>query len=123
VCILVGLVLFRSSVRDGVGLLTGVSIFVVGRMDRLETLLAYRPLQHLGRISYSLYLVHPVFGDPIVYYFRRSLFGPTSNTAVDSGLFALACGVSILAAHLMYRFIEKPSVELAKRFKSAPTHG
>jgi hypothetical protein len=32
-------------------------------------------------------------------------------------LFAAACTVSIVGAHLMYRFIEKPSVDLAKRFK------
>jgi peptidoglycan/LPS O-acetylase OafA/YrhL len=74
-------------------------------------------LQYLGRISYSLYLIHTVIGDPIVYYFRQQLVGPVPSAPVGLTLFAAACTVSIVGAHLMYRFIEKPSVELAKRFK------
>src|SRR5262249_54154838 len=117
VLVLLALVGYRSSPHVAVGLLTGASIFAVGRLNRLETWLAHGVLQYLGRISYSLYLIHTVIGDPIVYYFRQQLVGPVPGPLAALGFFTAACTVSVVGAHLMYRFIEKPSVELAKRLK------
>jgi peptidoglycan/LPS O-acetylase OafA/YrhL len=106
-----------GAVGLAIGLTAGVSLYVVGRMDRLDRWLSHGWLQYLGRISYSLYLIHTVVGGPFVYYFRDRLVGPETSTPVALGLFTVACAVSVAGAHLMYRFVEKPSIEFAKRFK------
>jgi peptidoglycan/LPS O-acetylase OafA/YrhL len=108
---------FRSSVHAAVGLATGVSLFAVGRMGRLDRWLAHGLLQYFGRISYSLYLIHTVVGGPFVNYFRERLFGAAPSLPAAVGLFVTGSVVSIVGAHLLYRFVEKPSVEFAKRLK------
>ena len=45
-------------VEIAIALWAGMTIYVVGRLGHLTDWLAWRPLQYLGRISYSLYLIH-----------------------------------------------------------------
>ncbi len=61
--------------------------------------LALRPLQHLGRISYGVYLYHwPVF-----------IWLDAEATGLDHvPLFALQVLVTLTAAELSYRFVEMP---------------
>jgi peptidoglycan/LPS O-acetylase OafA/YrhL len=117
VMIVAGAMAWRRSFYGDVGLWTAISIFVAGRLDRLDRWLDYWPLQHLGRISYSLYLIHPVVGDPVVYYLRGRLVGAEFSPLVACGFFVAAFTVSIVGAQLMYWFIEKPSVALAKELR------
>lgn len=71
--------------------------------------LNYRPLQQLGKISYSLYLVHAMFGGLAVY-----LLMPFFDSTVGN-YFTLALGISfsILVSEVYYRWIEKPSIKWA----------
>src|SRR5262249_1333200 len=117
VTLVVGALACQRSYYGEVGLLTAISIFVVGRLDRLHRWLDAWPLQYLGRISYSLYLIHPVLGDPVVYYIRGRLVGTEFSPFVALGFFTAAFAVSLIGAHLMYRFLEKPSIELARKLK------
>jgi peptidoglycan/LPS O-acetylase OafA/YrhL len=110
-------VALRPSAHGAVGLATGVSLYVVGGVGRLDRWLGQGALQYLGRISYSLYLIHTVVGGPFVYYFRGRLFGTEPSPPAALGLFVAGCVVSVVGAHLMYRFVEKPSIEFAKRLK------
>jgi peptidoglycan/LPS O-acetylase OafA/YrhL len=125
---LFAIVAWRDSIHGAVGLAAGVSLYLVGRLDRLDRWLSHGGLQYFGRISYSLYLIHTVVGGPFVFYFRDRLVGPEPSTPVALGLFTAGCAVSVAGAHLMYRFVEKPSIEFAKRFKmkkeatAAPGH-
>jgi peptidoglycan/LPS O-acetylase OafA/YrhL len=97
-------------------LITGALVYVAGRMGRLGTWLDYRPLQYLGRISYSLYLVHFPMSH-VVTTFGSNILGDTPSPALASLFLVLALAVSLAAAHIMYIFIEAPSVRLAARFK------
>ena len=65
---------------------------------------AWRPIRWLGRVSYSLYLVHLVI---LVGLFRTT--GSPQLAAL------LVFPVSFAAAELFYRFIEVPSNALGKR--------
>jgi peptidoglycan/LPS O-acetylase OafA/YrhL len=120
--VVVGLLLGVSfTVECLVGVLTGLALFAVGRLGGLRTWLGGRVPQYLGRVSYSLYLTHAVVGTPFAYSLARKLAGPEPGPLATLGLLALALGVSLAAADLFYRFIERPSTRLSQRLKARPT--
>ncbi len=93
---------------------TGASIVLVGRAGALHSFLNIRPLQYLGKISYSLYLIHyPV--SHIVVSAGYRLTG--ENPWAAFGWLGLSVALSILAAHYFYLFIEAPTARLASRLK------
>jgi len=104
-------------VRMLIGVGTAVAIYAGGLLGKLYDWLNVTPLQFLGRISYSLYLGHAMVGQKVVKLGHR-FCGDSSVAAIGSFLAAFA--VSISFAYLMYRWIEKPSVRLAKRIKLKP---
>ena len=69
--------------------------------------MANRGLQYLGRISYSLYLVHLVVQLAIIHAFYGRF--PLSV------LVPVALILTVLAADLINRFIEQPSQRLSHR--------
>jgi peptidoglycan/LPS O-acetylase OafA/YrhL len=98
---------------------TALTIHLVARAGRLETLTMGRALQYLGRISYSLYLVHMLVGTPLFRLGIRAL-GGRPDTLHAVGLMVLATAVSIIAAHFMYALIERPAMRLAQRLGRRP---
>jgi peptidoglycan/LPS O-acetylase OafA/YrhL len=68
-----------------------------------------RVLVYLGTISYSLYLVHQPVGYPAMFAVKR-LLGEHPLPAFAAGLAS-----SLIAAHLLWRFVEVP----AQRWSSA----
>jgi peptidoglycan/LPS O-acetylase OafA/YrhL len=100
-----------------VALIAGATIYVIGRLRRLQAWGAARPLQHLGKISYSLYLIHyPV--SHLVVNVGYELTGDAPVAAV--AWIAAALLLSLLAAHLLHVLIEAPSTRLAARLKERP---
>jgi peptidoglycan/LPS O-acetylase OafA/YrhL len=95
-------------------LATGGAITWAGLTGRLSTLLGGRGWQFLGRISYSLYLVHVSVGWRFISLCLRMLgepFPPLTGIAVLSA----AIAVCILSAVLLYHGVEAWSVRLARR--------
>ena len=68
----------------------------------------------LGRVSYSLYLTHFGFGLLLARAFRK-IAG--DNAGVALGLIALDMALCLVLAGLFYSWIERPSMEWAKKFK------
>jgi peptidoglycan/LPS O-acetylase OafA/YrhL len=103
-------------IEIAVALWAGTTIYVVGRLGHLTDWLAWRPLQYLGRISYSLYLIHYPVSHVVVWAGHR-LTGDEPWAAC--GWTALALGLSIVAAHGLCVLVEAPTARLAARLKQA----
>lgn len=96
------------------GLCTAATVIVGVATTRLDGLLGGRVIQFLGRIPYSLYLVHLVVGS-------RVLNGSADRFGDSFRVFAIAVPaaitVSVAAAWGLYRFVEQPGVRWGKRLK------
>jgi peptidoglycan/LPS O-acetylase OafA/YrhL len=103
-------------------LVTGVSTYIAGRQGRLGTWLDIGVLQYLGRISYSLYLIHFPMSH-VVTTLGSQVSGTAPSPAVATLWLVLALAASLAAAHVMYLFVEAPSVRIAARFKRPSTSG
>ncbi len=67
----------------------------------------------LGKISYSLYLLHGITGGIVINYLSHNYISPLQQLLVISGGFLIA----ITAAYLFYWGIEKPAQQLSKNIK------
>lgn len=76
-------------------------------------LLDSAPLQFLGRISYSLYLIHVPIGWAAIALVGRIFQHESPLFAVAVGVFGMV--VSIVSAYLLYLIVEAPSVKLSRR--------
>ncbi len=106
--------LVRKELDGSVAVATAAAIYGAGRAGRLSTLLAHGPLLYLGKISYSLYLLHMVIGLNVLFLLRPTWLG---SFAGGWCAWALAAVLSLAAAHLLYRLVEAPSNRLSRRFK------
>ncbi len=103
---------FRASIAVG----TVLSIFAAAKLGKMSTWLSWGWIQKLGRISYSLYLCHVAVGlavmDALLAYGDKSGF-------LAAVAFVAASLISIVAAEILYKYVETPCVKLAKRLKPA----
>lgn len=100
------------------------AIFTAGVAGRLSTLLAVRPLLYLGKISYSLYLLHMVIGLNLLAWLSPMINGNGLAAWLAVGM---AMALSLVGAQMLHRFVEAPSNRLSQRLKRqrivpSPTH-
>jgi peptidoglycan/LPS O-acetylase OafA/YrhL len=113
----VGLGVWQADPRCAAAGVTAGGILVAAARGRLGDWLTGRTLQYLGRISYSLYLAHTPVGYPIIYAGER-VFRDSPAGGLVTYLAALTA--SLAAAHLMYRWVERPSIGWSRRLKGDP---
>lgn len=105
----IGLFCVFDSFRFGEVLMLGAGLLImlVISSKRAEAFLSLAPMRWLGRVSYSLYLIHA----PVLFSLILLLAGPYGYG------FAAALGgvASLAAAELLCRFVEIPSMKLGKR--------
>jgi len=77
------------------------------------------PFTTLGRISYSLYLIHQPIGVRVLNLGLR--FG--SSLPWKFFLLAVALGSCLVAAWLLHRFVEVPALRLSSRIRLGRTAG
>jgi peptidoglycan/LPS O-acetylase OafA/YrhL len=87
------------------------------RIRGIAWVLETRPLQFLGMVSYSLYLIHEIFIKGTAHLLLRLLGKSELSTLAGFGLI-LAC---LLASWLFYLAIERPSIHWSKQVKSLPS--
>ena len=74
-------------------------------------------LGYLGVTSYSIYLLHPIIFKAANYINQLGKFGlPVGVVA-----FGIAMPLTLIAAGMSYKFLEKPFMRLGKKWFSAPT--
>jgi peptidoglycan/LPS O-acetylase OafA/YrhL len=69
----------------------------------------------LGMVSYSLYLIHSPIGRRALNVFLRVTGAESQGARIV--VIVMATGVSIFAAYLLYRFVERPSQEWSAHFR------
>lgn len=99
--IVLAITLASLSIASAVAALITALIIAFLRIPRVA------PLVFLGGISYSLYLVHLPIGGRVVNLGAR--FAHT--TAMQIIVLAAAIAISIFAAYLMHRFVERPALK------------
>ena len=89
----------------------------LGRQDegRARALLATRPVQLLGEVSYGIFLWHLAVLEAVVRLTRTPLF--TGSWLV---VFALTWGLTVPVAWLSYRYLERPLMSWHPRAVSVP---
>jgi len=117
-----GLVEYSWSIEVLVAAIAGASIYLVGRAGRFATVGNWRPLQFLGMISYSLYLIHYPVSHVIVHPAhawaeQQSWYGTPFYDWFALGVTTFALGAAILVGYGMYFLVERPSLRLAARFR------
>jgi peptidoglycan/LPS O-acetylase OafA/YrhL len=111
---MVGRLGYHFTVDAAVALATGLAIYGTGILGRLGSWLNWNWLQYLGRISYSLYLIHY----PVSHLVSHFGYWLTDDSSAFGVLWMfVSLGLSVAAAHLLYIGIEAPSVRLSRRFR------
>jgi peptidoglycan/LPS O-acetylase OafA/YrhL len=86
---------------------TAGALLVAGQIGAMGKWLSSAPFQFMGRISYSLYLLHPLIG-----WSAQSLALRYFN---QWGALIIGIAAAIGSAWLAYRLIERPSIILSHR--------
>ena len=106
-----------------VGSGTALMFSVLGLRGKLKTTWNWTWIQFLGGISYSLYLIHKPIGTMLVMRAGYKLTG--SSMASGIAWAVVAAAVSIFAAWVMYRLVERPSqrwaASIPKVYKQTPS--
>lgn len=85
-----------------------LGLVVVAYEASIKRFFERRSFQYLGRISYSLYLFHPlVLLAALHIFYGRIALAP---------LLGLTFAATILISDLAYRWIERPAAQIARRF-------
>jgi peptidoglycan/LPS O-acetylase OafA/YrhL len=106
--------LHRSDISPQFSVLLACGIYGVGVMGLLERGLNVAWLSYLGRISYSLYLVHVTIGYNMI-VFGETFYNDSALMPVPLTLCAFVA--SFLAAHILYVTVEQPSLDASKKLK------
>jgi peptidoglycan/LPS O-acetylase OafA/YrhL len=77
----------------------------------LQLLLGWKPLQHLGLVSYSVFLIHFPIIDWLRPHFATLVQGVSPGIAY-SGFLVVILGTSWMVAAQTYRWIERPGIAL-----------
>jgi peptidoglycan/LPS O-acetylase OafA/YrhL len=117
-----GLVHYSWSIEVAVTALAGSAIYLVGRAGRFATAGNWRPLQFLGLISYSLYLIHYPVSHVIVYPAhawaqQQSWYGTPFYDWFALAVTTFSLAAAIVVGYGMYLFVERPSLRLAALFR------
>lgn len=70
-------------------------------------------LNYLGKLSYSVYLIHPIVGMAVI----NVLSHHANGVLQKSGVLLLGIVITFVSSYLMYLIIEKPSKNLSSKIK------
>ena len=110
--ILLSAAVFAHRVEPAAGAFAGVAVYAAIQFDGLCTWLSQRPIQYLGRISYSLYLTHTLILQIMAGVFLRLRVAPVLHSIPA---YLLMIALPIGCAEIFYRAVEKPSHRWATR--------
>jgi peptidoglycan/LPS O-acetylase OafA/YrhL len=100
--------------RKGEGVVIALTALAIGAAHASGNMnwLSGRAWQYLGRISYSLYLVHIPIGGRVSNLLAHL---PHGNPAMRVAEGLIGMGAAVVGADLFWRLVERPSVDLSHR--------
>jgi len=101
-----------------VSLLVALLIYLVFNINAMHSGLKQGVFQYLGKISYSLYLIHWPLGMKLVDIVYIKIGSQLNHPLITTSFLILSLGFIILAADIFYRWIEHPSYNYSKRIMS-----
>ena len=90
-------------------------ICIVNQLERPIINLENHPCDFVGKISYGIYIVHPL----LIYLlsnFYRNIAPPMPEALAIALIYSLVTATTLLVAWLSYRFYETPFLRLKNRF-------
>jgi peptidoglycan/LPS O-acetylase OafA/YrhL len=115
---LLTIALIDPATDNGIANVTAVTVLLIGltflfavESGGVQTWLSSRLLRYFGDISYSLYLMHALVGIRLL----KVIVGERSTVSWTLAMYAVGLIVSIAAADLLFRTIERPSMRLSHR--------
>ena len=96
------------------GMASAIFIIAILYSKKLQKILEMKLFLYIGKISYSIYLVHILCAFYIYNYFEHLIPSKNSNIVVASMILGY-CVLTLILASLMHYFIELPSIRLGKR--------
>lgn len=93
-----------------------IIVYVVFESDIIKKFLALYPAQVLGKISFSLYLVHVPIICSITSSFALYIFDISQNDSSIILAIAASIPLAFTIAYCYYRAIDLPAMELANKF-------
>ncbi len=116
-------VAFQASVDTkaytNAGVITSLVIYVFWITSLLDTALTRKEFQFFGKISYTLYLVHPDVGWKVI-SLGKYLLHDYMSPLLAGMLFIIGVLTSIAIAYVFHIAFEKPSLWLCSKLKKAP---
>jgi peptidoglycan/LPS O-acetylase OafA/YrhL len=112
-------VFFEYDTNALTSLVTSMAVFIAGVRDQLSKIFSSTIYQYLGKISYSLYLFHPIVGWRVISLGKRYL-GPELSMLEGTALFISGIMVSIFISHAVFMYVEKPTMAFSRRIKLNP---
>ncbi|HHT7168325.1 TPA: acyltransferase family protein [Bacillus cereus] len=108
--------IYYISLRTFINLCVAIAILILFMFAlnavKLQNTLKNAKLVYLGKISYSLYLIHPIVLLSSIYLLKE--FFPITAIVISVPF------ISIGLASIMYKFIEEPSISLGKKLSNKP---
>jgi peptidoglycan/LPS O-acetylase OafA/YrhL len=102
-----------SSYARNIG--AGILMFCLLNLPRLRIWLSSQPLEYLGRISYSLYVMHFSVLMSFTCWLGIKWHAHESLYKVFF-LYVLTTFVVVLISHLVWKYIDYPGIKISKRF-------
>jgi len=106
---------------DVFALIDLVFILNVGLNKKSLINLENKYLTYLGRISYGLFIYHPIFIVLSIKFLKNNF--SLNNTLFNTLLYLLIMSGSIAISMLSNRFFERPFIQLKKSFSIVKTKG
>jgi peptidoglycan/LPS O-acetylase OafA/YrhL len=96
-----------------------ITILVAAGAGRLAWPMGGAIVQYLGKISYSLYLVHTLVGSRVLRLLLRNHPVEELGAATRWALMAAGVAASVAFAHALWRFVERPAQRVSRRVSLA----
>ena len=96
----------------------GFVILAYGLGIREKHFLVNKVIVFIGKISFSMYLIHFFVLDTIFIFFVDRLLEDLPNSVVLVVLFISTLLIATFLSYLLYRFIEQPGVKLGRKISA-----